>query len=72
MRVIAAPGLRVPLEGKPRQYIEHDPAKPVDLPDTSYYRRRLLEGDLVEVADEPVTAPASAKTDATAKKGARA
>jgi hypothetical protein len=51
MRVTATAGLRVPLEGKARQFIEHDPGKPVDVPDTSYYRRRLAAGELIEVAE---------------------
>lgn len=79
MRVTAAEGLRVPVEGNPRQYIEHNPAEPVEVPDTSYYRRRLLAKELVEVVAsptevateaEPQTAVESAKPAAKAKKGA--
>ncbi|EAQ4448894.1 DUF2635 domain-containing protein [Salmonella enterica] len=46
MKVQAAAGLRVPYENQPRRYIEQ---KPVDVPDTIYYRRLLAAGDLVAV-----------------------
>lgn len=45
MRVIAAPGHRVPMEKDPLQYIEG--AEPVDVPDTSYYRRRMAAEELL-------------------------
>ncbi len=45
MRVIAAPGHRVPTEEDPYKYIEV--TKAVDVPDTSYYRRRLASGELL-------------------------
>lgn len=45
MRVKAAPGHRVPLEDNPYKYIET--AKAIDVPDTSYYRRRLAAGELM-------------------------
>ena len=45
MRVKAAPGHRVPTEEDPYKYIED--AKTVDVPDTSYYRRRLATGELL-------------------------
>lgn len=48
MKVKAAAGLRVPYENQPRRYIEQ---KPVDAPDTIYYRRLLAAGDLVDVSD---------------------
>lgn len=59
MIVKAAPGLRVPKEAKPRQYITD--AKAVDVPESAYYLRRLDEGDLVRAE----TATAKAKTQAT-------
>ncbi len=61
MRVIAAPGLKVPKEGTPREYIE---AEAVDVPDTPYYRRRLR-------AKELHPAPAEAGSAASAKKAAQ-
>lgn len=48
MKVKAAAGLRVPYENQPRRYIEQ---KPVDVPDTIYYRRLLAAGDLMDVSD---------------------
>lgn len=59
MIVKAAPGLKVPREDKPREYITE--AKPVDVPESAYYLRRLDEGDLVpgEAATESA-APATA------------
>ncbi|ECB7403515.1 DUF2635 domain-containing protein, partial [Salmonella enterica subsp. enterica serovar Java] len=44
MKVKAAAGLQVPYENLPRRYIEQ---KPVNVPDTIYYRRLLAAGDLV-------------------------
>lgn len=59
MLVKAAPGVKVPVEGMPRRYIEQTP---VEVPDTPYYRRRITDGDLM-------VAPASrAATKATAVK----
>lgn len=53
MIVIAANGLLVPKEDKPREYISDTPPDGevgYTVPDTAYYLRRLAEGDLVEVA----------------------
>jgi hypothetical protein len=61
MRVIAAPDARVPQEGTPRAFIEPAPAKPVDVPDTSYYRRRIAAKELLLV---PVRPRRSAKENA--------
>lgn len=58
MNVIAAPGLKVPMEHDPRSYI--DETTPVDIEVTGYYIRRLADGDLVE-------APAAA----VARRGAK-
>jgi len=46
MKVSAAPGIKVPKEDKPREYITD--AKVVEVPDTAYYLRRVAEGDLIE------------------------
>jgi hypothetical protein len=54
MKVIAQRGLRVPRVEKPRTHITDQTS--VDVPDTSYYRRRLRSGELVAVTD---TAPAA-------------
>lgn len=47
MHVIAAPGHRVPMEKDPHQHIEAAPADSVEVPDTSYYRRRIATGELL-------------------------
>jgi hypothetical protein len=60
MKVRAASGLRVPKEGKPRQYITETDA--VEVPETAYYLRAVACGDLVT---EPATAKA-AKSATTA------
>jgi hypothetical protein len=48
MLVTAAPGNRVPVAGEPRKFIEHAPDEPVEVPDNSYYQRRIASGELVE------------------------
>ncbi|GAP66266.1 hypothetical protein MBSD_n1570 [Mizugakiibacter sediminis] len=68
MRVRAADGLRVPMEHAPRSYIE---AKPQEVADTPYYRRRLAAGELVRV-DAPAAPPAEAATPPAPKKGSKA
>ena len=50
IKVIAAEGLRVPLANHPHEYIGQEPVG-ID-GDDLYYRRLLMDGDLVEVADE--------------------
>lgn len=47
MLVQARPGIKVPKETKPREFVTD--TKAVDVPDTAYYRRRLRDGDLVAV-----------------------
>jgi len=64
MKVKAAPGLRVPMEENPRNHIT-DAAEGVEIQHTHYYVRRLADGDLVEVPDEPA---AEAAASAPAKK----
>lgn len=52
MLVLAAPGIKVPQEEKPRDYITESPPEGeagYTVPDTAYYLRRLSDGDLVEV-----------------------
>ena len=43
MLVKAAPGLQVPMENNPREYITD--SNPIDVPDTTYYRRLLDPSD---------------------------
>lgn len=49
MLVTAAPGHRVPRADDPRKYIECAPAEPTEVPDNSFYQRRIASGELVEV-----------------------
>lgn len=52
MKVKAAPGIKVPKEDKPREYITDTPPdgeQSFDVPDTAYYLRRVADGDLVIV-----------------------
>ncbi len=44
LNVIAKKGVQVPMEGRPRKYITA--AKAVPVKNSSYYRRRIAEGDL--------------------------
>lgn len=58
MLVLAAPGLLVPKEDKPRDYITDTPPEGEaghTVPDTVYYQRRVIEGDLV-IVEVPATA----------------
>lgn len=48
MKVKAAAGLKVPMEGKPMTYIDENEV--IEVPDDSaYYARRISDGDLVTV-----------------------
>lgn len=55
MQVQAAPGLKVPMEEKPRDYIADDVA--VEVPDSAYYQRRIADGDLLKVAPPAAKKP---------------
>ncbi len=61
MLVRAAPGLKVPKEEQPRDYVAGD--EPVLVPDSAYYRRRVADGDLIIVpeADTETGAPSAPK-----------
>lgn len=50
MLVKAAPRVRVPVEGSPHRYIEDTP---VNVDATTYYRRRMADGDLIPVGTSP-------------------
>lgn len=58
--VKAAPGVQVPKEGAPRQYITE--SEPQAVPGSAYYLRRLDDGDLVRVPDAEPAAKALAKS----------
>ena len=52
MKVKATPGIKVPMEDKPREYITDTPPEGeqgFDVPDSAYYLRRIADGDLVIV-----------------------
>ena len=59
MKVKAREGIRVPREDIARRYIEQEP---VEVPESTYYLRRLNEGDLVKVTDATVDVTAAAAT----------
>jgi len=59
MLVKAAPGLKVPKEAKPREYITD--AKTVEVPESVYSRRCLAQGDLV-LAEQPAKKPGAKPT----------
>lgn len=59
LSVKAVPGVSVPMEDKPRKYIESD--KAVTVPATAYYRRRIADGDLVETAADGADDAAASK-----------
>lgn len=66
MFVTAAPGIKVPKEDKPHDYITE--ADVVEVPDTAYYQRRISDGDLIAVeAAAPAVDAAPVKSG---KKGA--
>ena len=67
MFVKAAPGIKVPRENDPRQYITE--AEPVELEMTGYYIRRMSDGDLLEASTEEVQA---AREAAAQRAGAEA
>lgn len=54
LHVRARQGVRVPLEHAPREYVTD--ASIAEVPASAYYRRRLVDGDLVLA--EPAAAPA--------------
>lgn len=45
MKVVAPSGLKCPKENNPRDYITDK--VPVDVPETTYYRRLVSEGSLI-------------------------
>lgn len=68
IKVKAAPGVKVPMEGQARRYITD--ADPVTITLTAYYRRQMSAGDLLEDIDVPAgqetaQAPQAAQPAAT-------
>ena len=50
MKVKAAPGLKVPREGRPREYITDQIE---DVPASAYYRRLVADGSLLNMDTNP-------------------
>lgn len=50
MKVIAAKGIKVPMEDKPREYITD--AESIDVPESAYYLRRVADQDLLLAKDD--------------------
>jgi len=61
MFVIAAPGHQVPMQENPDEHIGAAPADPINVPDTSYYRRRIASGELLRAKAKPPGAKQPAK-----------
>lgn len=59
IKVIARKGVRVPVEGNPDRYITDE--KAVDVPETTYWYRRLKDGDLLLYVDPANASPAAAQ-----------
>lgn len=59
MNVIASNGLKVPMEDKPYSYIDDQTSVAVE--ESAYYARRIADGDLLVVVDEPQAAQSDAK-----------
>lgn len=66
LKVIAVKGMKVPVEGKPTIAIPAD--KPVSVPNTRYYRRRLKEGGLKLYRPPRKAAPKAKTPEADEKK----
>ncbi|GGZ77125.1 hypothetical protein GCM10007161_05340 [Ignatzschineria indica] len=58
--VKASPGLKVPYENRANRYIT-DTA--VEVPNTLYYRRRISDGDLIEVPEPKAVRKTTTKTE---------
>ncbi len=64
MLVRSAPGTRCPMENKPRKYISD--STPVEVPNSTFYKRLIRDGSLVPVVAQPPTAMGSAEPVETA------
>lgn len=63
MKVKAAAGVKVPMEGAPRKYITD--AQEQEVPASAYYRRRVAEGDLVVIDATDAPAKSSSTSNAS-------
>lgn len=71
MKLIAAPGLQVPMADNPHRYITD--GEPVDVLEDTYYYRRIADGDLlvVDEGESQAVAEAAPPADEKAVKPAR-
>ena len=65
MKVSAKKGTKCPMEGKPRKYISDTLV--VEVADTTYYRRLITDGSLVEVKEKEKAVNKTSKTKTTKK-----
>lgn len=61
LHVQAAPGLKLPKEGDPYNYITD--AAPVEVADCHYYRRAIIDGDLLALNAGQWTAYLAARAE---------
>lgn len=64
LKVKAAPGIKAPLEHKPKSYITSD--RIVAVEDSHYYRSMINDGDLIKVSEDEWSAQQSADEKAEA------
>ena len=72
IHVKAAPGTKMPKAGLPRTYIND--ADPVAVEDSHYYRRAIMDGDVIDVTAEVEAEKATSTESASAgtpKSGAK-
>lgn len=64
IKVKAAPGLRFPMERRPKRHITDTP---VTVESTAYYRRAIADGDLIQVTGKEPAATATGTTQKSVK-----
>lgn len=64
IKVKAAPGLRFPMERRPKRHITDTP---VTVESTAYYRRAIADGDLIRVTEKEPAANATGTTQKSVK-----
>jgi hypothetical protein len=65
MKVKSAPGIKVPVLGKPGQFIVE--TRIVEVPEEHYYRAMVNDGDLIEATDKEWEAQCAADEKALAE-----
>lgn len=64
IKVKAAPGLRFPMERRPKRHITDTP---VTVESTAYYRRAIADGDLIQMTEKEPAANATGTTQKNVK-----